>query len=165
MLMNVSFHYLDNMKKLYRYYKLLAEKAMQQLEPQQMLYSHNVDSNSIATIVKHMHGNMLSRWTDFLTTDGEKPNRNRDGEFENDLSAEKVFELWEEGWACVFSALDNIEEDQLLFTVYIRKEAHTVMEAINRQLAHYSYHAGQIVYAAKMLKQGEWQSLSIPRKK
>jgi hypothetical protein len=165
MLMNVSFHYLDNMKKLYRYYKLLAEKAMQQLEPQQLLYSHNVDSNSIATIVKHMHGNMLSRWTDFLTTDGEKPNRNRDGEFENDLSAEKVFELWEEGWACVFSALDNIEEDQLLFTVYIRKEAHTVMEAINRQLAHYSYHAGQIVYAAKMLKQGEWQSLSIPRKK
>ena len=165
MLMNVSFHYLDNMKKLYRYYKLLAEKAMQQLEPQQLLHSHNVDSNSIATIVKHMHGNMLSRWTDFLTIDGEKPNRNRDGEFENDLSAEKVFELWEEGWACVFSALDNIEEDQLLFTVYIRKEAHTVMEAINRQLAHYSYHAGQIVYAAKMLKQGEWQSLSIPRKK
>jgi len=163
--MTVSFHYLDNMKKLYGYYKLLAEKAMQQLEPQQLLYSHNEETNSIATIVKHMHGNMLSRWTDFLTTDGEKPNRNRDGEFENDLTAEHVLHLWEEGWACVFSALDNIEEDQLLFTVYIRKEAHTVMEAINRQLAHYSYHAGQIVYAAKMLKQGEWQSLSIPRKK
>lgn len=165
MLMNVSSHYLDNMKKLYRYYKVLAEKAMQQLEPQQLLYSHNEETNSIATIVKHMHGNMLSRWTDFLTTDGEKPNRNRDGEFENDLSPENVLRLWEEGWACVFSALDIIEEDQLLYTVYIRKEAHTVMEAINRQLAHYSYHAGQIVYAAKMLKQGEWLSLSIPRKK
>lgn len=163
--MTVSSHYLDNMKKLYRYYKVLAEKAMQQLEPHQLLYTHNEESNSIATIVKHMHGNMLSRWTDFLTSDGEKPGRNRDGEFKNDLSAEKVFELWEEGWACVFSALDNLDDDQLLFTVYIRKEAHTVMEAINRQLAHYSYHAGQIVYAAKMLKQGEWQSLSIPRKK
>ncbi|MDU5949025.1 MAG: DUF1572 family protein, partial [Paenibacillus macerans] len=114
--------------------------------------------------VKHLWGNMLSRWTDFLTSDGEKPWRNRDAEFENDiLSQEELLQKWNEGWDCLLSAIRSVRPDQLTQIVYIRNEGHTVMEAINRQLAHYPYHVGQIIYAAKILKKTDWDSLSIPR--
>jgi hypothetical protein len=158
--------YLTSAKKQFLYYKSLGEKAIEQLEPAQLFQSANEDSNSIATIVKHLHGNMLSRWTDFLTTDGEKSWRKRDEEFENDISDKtRLMDIWNEGWNCLFAALDSLQPEQLSSIIYIRNEGHTVMDAINRQLAHYSYHVGQIVFAAKMLKNGEWQSLSIPRKK
>ncbi|TVX94389.1 DUF1572 family protein [Paenibacillus agilis] len=156
--------YLDSIKKQFLYYKMLGEKAMEQVEPEQLFMAVHEDSNSIATIVKHLWGNMLSRWTDFLTTDGEKTWRDRDSEFENDIQTkEKLLQKWNEGWTCLFNALESIAPDQLLHIIYIRNEGHTVMEAINRQLAHYPYHVGQIVYAAKLLKKGSWDSLSIPR--
>ena len=143
---------------------MLGEKAINQLEPEQLFAKANEDSNSIAAIVKHLAGNMLSRWTDFLTTDGEKEWRERDTEFENDLpSKETVMQLWEKGWDCFFNALNSLEPSQLSEIIYIRNEGHTVMEAINRQLAHYPYHVGQIVFCAKQLKHNAWDSLSIPR--
>lgn len=158
--------FLKSMDRQFRYYKSLGEKAMAQLEEQQLFIQPNADTNSIAMVVKHMHGNMLSRWTDFLTTDGEKPWRQRDAEFENDLQTrEAVMQKWEEGWDCLFNALGSITDNDLGMIIYIRNEGHTVLEAINRQLAHYSYHVGQIVYAAKLYKKGEWDSLSIPRNK
>lgn len=156
--------YLESVRKQFIYYKTLGEKAMAQLEPEQLFVMANEDSNSIATIVKHLAGNMLSRWTDFLTTDGEKEWRRRDAEFDNDLeSKENVMALWDKGWACFFNALDSLKPEQLSDIIYIRNEGHTVFEAINRQLAHYPYHIGQIVFAAKQLKRSEWESLSIPR--
>ena len=156
--------YLESVRKQFGYYKMLGEKAMHQLEPQQLFVMANEDTNSIATIVKHLAGNMLSRWTDFLTTDGEKEWRQRDAEFENDLqSKEEVIALWEQGWTCFFSAIDSLQPEQLSQIIYIRNEGHTVMEAINRQLAHYPYHVGQIVFSAKQLKNSGWESLSIPR--
>ncbi len=158
--------FLKSMDRQFRYYKSLGEKAMAQLEEQQLFIQPNADTNSIAMVVKHMWGNMLSRWTDFLTTDGEKPWRQRDAEFENDLpTREAVMQKWEEGWDCLFNALGSITDNDLGMIIYIRNEGHTVLEAINRQLAHYSYHVGQIVYAAKLYKKGEWDSLSIPRNK
>lgn len=139
---------------------------MAQLEDSQLTWQPNEESNSIAIIVKHMWGNMLSRWTDFLTTDGEKPWRQRDAEFDNDLNdREALLQKWEEGWKCLFDALGSITDDDLERIVYIRNEGHTVLEAINRQIAHYSCHVGQIVYLAKMLKNDAWKSLSIPRNK
>ena len=139
---------------------------MEQLEPEQFFVSVNEDTNSIAVIVKHLSGNMLSRWTDFLTTDGEKETRNRDGEFENDLQTkEEVFSVWNAGWDCFLGALDSLQPEQLSEIIYIRNEGHTVIEAINRQLAHYPYHVGQIVFYAKQLKKAEWNSLSIPKNK
>lgn len=164
--MNSQENYLESVKKQFLYYKALGEKAIDQLEPVQLFQAANEDSNSIATIVKHLHGNMLSRWTDFLTTDGEKSWRKRDEEFENDIAdKDKLLTQWNEGWKCLFDALDSLQPDQLSHIIYIRNEGHTVMDAINRQLAHYPYHVGQIVYAAKILKKSAWQSLSIPRKK
>ena len=158
--------YLESVKKQFLYYKILGEKAMAQLEPEQLFVSLNDNTNSIATIVKHISGNMLSRWTDFLTTDGEKEWRNRDSEFENDLqSKEKVLDLWNKGWNCLENALENLNPEQLSDIIYIRNEGHTVIEAINRQLAHYPYHVGQIVFYAKQLKNSEWTSLSIPKNK
>lgn len=158
--------FLKSMDRQFRYYKSLGEKAMTQLEEQQLFIQPNADTNSIAMVVKHMWGNMLSRWTDFLTTDGEKPWRQRDAEFENDLpTREAVMQKWNEGWDCLFNALGSITDNDLGMIIYIRNEGHTVLEAINRQLAHYSYHVGQIVYAAKLYKKGEWNSLSIPRNK
>ena len=137
---------------------------MAQLEPEQLTFQFNEDSNSIGTIVKHLSGNMISRWTDFMTSDGEKPNRNRDQEFENDLiTKDQIMDKWHEGWAVLFHALDSLHEGELDLIVYIRNEGHTVMEAINRQLAHYPYHVGQIIYIAKALKSSPWSSLSIPR--
>ncbi|RRJ65226.1 DUF1572 domain-containing protein [Paenibacillus oralis] len=164
--MDVNQVYLESVEKLFLYYKTLGEKAMDQLEPDQWFVAFNEDSNSIATIVKHLWGNMLSRWTDFLTSDGEKPWRNRDVEFENDiLSQEELLQKWNEGWDCLLSAIRSLRPDQLTQVIYIRNEGHTVMDAINRQLAHYPYHVGQIIYAAKILKKTDWDSLSIPKKR
>lgn len=156
--------FLKSIDRQFRYYKSLGEKAMAQLDEPTLFHQPNEDSNSIATIVKHMWGNMMSRWTDFLTTDGEKPWRERDAEFENDLQNRETMMLkWEEGWSCLFSALEGLTDNDLGMIIYIRNEGHTVMEAINRQVAHYAYHVGQIVYAAKLLKNGGWDSLSIPK--
>jgi len=156
--------YLDSAKKQFRYYKMLGEKAMEQLMPEQLFVAPNEDSNSIATVVKHLWGNMLSRWTDFRTTDGEKEWRDRDAEFEGDeQDSAELWKQWDEGWTCLFNALDSIESDQLMDIIYIRNEGHTIMDAINRQLAHYPYHVGQIIYAAKALKDRAWDSLSVPK--
>ncbi|BDU25564.1 DUF1572 family protein [Flavobacterium sp. GSB-24] len=158
--------YLENVKKQFLYYKMLGEKAMDQLQPEQLFVAINEDTNSIATIVKHISGNMLSRWTDFLTTDGEKEWRNRDAEFENDLqSKEQVLEIWNKGWNVFLETLNSLNPEHLSTIIYIRNEGHTVIEAINRQLAHYPYHVGQIVFYAKQLKNSEWNSLSIPKNK
>ena len=164
--MNTSESYLESVKKQFLYYKMLGEKAMAQLEPEQLFVSVNEDTNSIATIVKHISGNMLSRWTDFLTTDGEKEWRNRDAEFENDLqSKDEVILVWNKGWDCFLTTLNSLKPEQLSDIIYIRNEGHTVIEAINRQLAHYPYHVGQIVFYAKQLKKNDWDSLSIPKNK
>lgn len=164
--MDATTSYLESVKKQFLYYKMLGEKAMDQLEPEQLFVSANEDTNSIAVIVKHLTGNMLSRWTDFLTTDGEKETRNRDGEFESDLETkDEVLAVWNKGWDCFLSALDSLQPEQLSEIIYIRNEGHTVIEAINRQLAHYPYHVGQIVFYAKQLKNSEWNSLSIPKNK
>ena len=164
--MEATESYLESVKKQFLYYKMLGEKAMDQLEPEQLFVVINEDTNSIATIIKHISGNMLSRWTDFLTSDGEKEWRNRDAEFENDLqSKEEVLEVWNKGWNVFLSTLNNLEPQQLSDIIYIRNEGHTVIEAINRQLAHYPYHLGQIVFYAKQLKNSEWNSLSIPKNK
>jgi hypothetical protein len=158
--------YLESAKKQFSNYKQLAEKAMAQLEDKELNWQANEDSNSIATIVKHMWGNMLSRWTDFLTTDGEKPWRERDEEFENDLTSRgEIMKKWDEGWTCFFSAFEKLSGSDLEKTVHIRNEPLTVIDAINRQLAHYSYHVGQIVYISKLRAKEEWKSLTIPRKK
>ncbi|ABQ05509.1 DUF1572 family protein [Flavobacterium johnsoniae] len=158
--------YLESVKKQFLYYKMLGEKAMDQLEPEQLFTAINEDTNSITAIVKHISGNMLSRWTDFLTSDGEKEWRNRDAEFENDLhSKEEVLEIWNKGWNCLENALESLKPEQLSDIIYIRNEGHTVIEAINRQLAHYPYHVGQIVFYAKQLKKSSWESLSIPKNK
>jgi hypothetical protein len=164
--MNATTSYLESVKKQFLYYKMLGEKAMDQLEPEQLFVSVNEDTNSIAVIVKHLSGNMLSRWTDFLTTDGEKETRNRDAEFENDLEAkDQVLALWNTSWDCFLGTLDSLQPEQLSEIIYIRNEGHTVIEAVNRQLAHYPYHIGQIVFYAKQLKNSEWDSLSIPKNK
>lgn len=164
--MEASESYLESVKKQFLYYKMLGEKAMDQLEPKQLFVQINDDTNSIATIIKHISGNMLSRWTDFLTSDGEKEWRNRDAEFENDLqSKEEVLEVWNRGWQVFLNTLDSLKPEQLSDIIYIRNEGHTVIEAINRQLAHYPYHVGQIVFYAKQLKNGSWDSLSIPKNK
>lgn len=164
--METSVTYLESAKKQFLYYKTLGEKAMEQLESEQFFVATNADTNSIAMIVKHLSGNMISRWTDFLTTDGEKEWRNRDSEFENDLQSEEaVLTAWNNGWNCLFRSLNELKPEQLSQIIYIRNEGHTVVEAINRQLAHYPYHVGQIVFYAKQLKNSDWESLSIPRNK
>ncbi len=156
--------YLESTIKQFEYYKLLGEKAMEQLPEEKLLWQYNEESNSIATIVKHLSGNMLSRWTDLLTTDGEKEWRNRDAEFENDIqSKDELLAKWNEGWQCLLTTLKQLTADDLEKIVYIRNQGHTVMEAINRQLAHYPYHVGQIVYLAKMVSGNNWKSLSIPK--
>lgn len=162
--MNIAADYLVSVKKQFLYYKTLADKAMDQLTAEQLFYTANDDTNSIAIIVKHLHGNMLSRWTDFLTTDGEKEWRNRDDEFDNPYTDKAVLlKHWEEGWKCLFDTLEILTPENLSDIIYIRNEGHTVTEAINRQMAHYPYHIGQIVFFAKMLKTSAWDSLSIPK--
>ncbi|QMW06820.1 DUF1572 family protein [Spirosoma foliorum] len=156
--------YLDSIKKQFAYYKLLGEKTFDQVSENRLFWQFNRESNSIATIVNHLHGNMLSRWTNFLTTDGEKEWRNRDSEFENDLTTkQEVLNKWNAGWACLFETLDSLTQDDLQTEIYIRNQGHTVVEAINRQLAHYPYHVGQIVFIGKMICDTNWTSLSIPK--
>ncbi|HEX5167878.1 MAG TPA: DUF1572 domain-containing protein [Cyclobacteriaceae bacterium] len=158
--------YLESVKKQFEYYKLLGEKTFAQVLDDELLWQYNEASNSIATIVKHLWGNMLSRWTDFLTTDGEKEWRQREAEFENDIkSRDELLAKWNEGWDCLFHALNALTDEDLNKIIYIRNQGHTVMEAINRQLAHYTYHVGQIVYIGKMICDEEWDSLSIPKGK
>lgn len=157
---------LESSKKQFLYYKSLGEKAMLQINDEQLFQQLNEDSNSIASIVKHLSGNMLSRWTDFLTSDGEKEWRNRDSEFENDLTTRaQVMDCWNKGWECLISALNGLTEQDMTKVVYIRNEGHTVAEAIIRQLCHYSYHLGQLIFAAKALKETHWDTLSIARNK
>ena len=146
-------------------YKLLGEKTFEQLDDQQINFQPNEACNSIAIIVKHLHGNMLSRWTNFLTEDGEKPWRNRDEEFElKQLSKAQIILLWNEGWETFLQSLSSLTDNDLTKTVSIRKETLTVIDAINRQIAHYSYHVGQIVFLGKWIKANDWKSLSIPPK-
>lgn len=156
--------YLQSVKKQFEYYKLLGEKTIAQLSDEELFWRHSEESNSIGAIVKHLWGNMRSRWTDFLTTDGEKPWREREAEFEDGIySREEMMAMWEEGWACLFQAINTLDDSQLDAMIYIRNQGHTVMEAINRQLAHYPYHIGQMVFIGKMLRGSQWDSLSIPR--
>ena len=158
--------YLDSIKKQFQYYKQLGDKTFAQLNDDALFWQFNEDSNSIAIIVGHLSGNMLSRWTDFLSTDGEKAWRNRDEEFESQInSREELLTKWEQGWDCFFSAINPLTSADLNRTIYIRNQGHTVLEAINRQLAHYPYHIGQIVMLGKMLAKDGWQSLSIPKGK
>ena len=145
-------------------YKSLGNKTFLQLKDEHMHQQPNEASNSIAVIIQHLHGNMLSRWTNFLTEDGEKPWRKRDEEFEvHNLSKRELLALWEQGWDVFLYELRSLTEDDLLKTITIRQQPLTVVDAINRQLAHYSYHAGQIVYLGRWLKDAEWLSLSIPK--
>jgi len=159
--------YLKDSIDLFRYYKKLAERAMAQCPDEALFTAIDTESNSIAIIVKHMAGNMRSRWMDFLTTDGEKPDRNRDTEFEDaPRTRAELLALWERGWKYVFDALEPLSEADIARTVTIRTEPHSVMQAINRQTAHYSHHIGQIVFLAKHLTTkatGKWDSLSVPR--
>jgi len=156
--------YIESVRKQFEYYKLLGEKTFAQLSDDQLFWQYNDESNSIATIVKHLWGNMLSRWTDFLTSDGEKEWRDREGEFKNDIrTRDEMMQKWQEGWNCLFTALDTVHKDNADTIVYIRNMGHTVTEAINRQLAHYPYHVGQIVYLGKMILNEKWSSLSIAR--
>jgi hypothetical protein len=156
--------YIEDSLALFRYYKKLSEGAMAQLTDEQLYAALDSEMNSIAVIVKHMAGNMHSRWTDFLTSDGEKPDRNRDSEFvEPPSGREALLKLWEQGWSCLFHALEPLTDADLTRTVTIRGEAHSVMQAINRQVAHYSYHCGQIVFLAKHFRADDWKSLSVPR--
>lgn len=156
--------FLSSSKKQFEYYKQLGERTFEQLPEEKLFWKFNEESNSIATIVKHLHGNMMSRWTDFMTTDGEKEWRKRDEEFENDFTTKaEMLAKWEEGWQCLFNAIDPLTEADLAKEIYIRNMGHTVVEAINRQLAHYPYHIGQIVFIGKMVADQNWKSLSIPK--
>ena len=162
---SLATHYLEDSIASLRAYKKLAEKALEQLKEDEFFITLDEEGNSVAVIMKHMAGNMFSRWTDFLTTDGEKPNRNRDMEFVIDQQAGKgaVLDYWQAGWQCVFAALEPLRAEDLGRKVLIRGEEHTVIQAINRQLMHYANHIGQIVFLAKHFRSAEWKSLSIPR--
>jgi hypothetical protein len=162
---SIGQHYLADALRTFRDYKTLAERAFAQTSDEDFFKTIDEESNSIAVNIKHMAGNMLSRWTDFLTTDGEKPERNRDIEFVMlpGTTRDDMIAYWERGWRCVFDAVGPLQPDDLMRTVMIRGEDHTVIQAINRQLTHYAYHTGQIVFLAKHFRSSEWQSLSVPR--
>src|SRR5438309_401347 len=163
---DLSCHYLEEARRQFRGNKRLAEGAIAQLKDEQLFVTLDPESNSIAIIVKHLAGNMRSRFTDFLTSDGEKPDRKRDTEFEAPpRTRAELTAIWEAGWQHVFNALTPLTDAQLSHKVYIRSEAHSVMQAINRQIAHYTYHVGQIVYVAKHFAGASWTSLTIPRGK
>ena len=156
--------YVEDSLSLFRYYKKLVERAMEQVTDEQLLAALDPEMNSIAILVKHMAGNMRSRWTDFLNSDGEKPDRNRDTEFEKPpATREALMKTWAEGWECVFRAFEPLSDADLKRTVTIRGEAHSVMQVINRHMAHYAYHCGQIVLLAKHFQYAQWKSLSVPR--
>ena len=155
---------LTNAISLYQYYKSLAEKALDQTTDDAINWVPDEKSNSIQVIIKHLHGNMLSRWTDFLTSDGEKEWRQRDAEFvDTAMTREDIMKLWDEGWACLFNALSQLTSDDMDTIIYIRNMGQTVEDAIMRQLAHYAYHVGQIVYLARLTNNGDWTSLTIPK--
>jgi len=164
MALQFSTSYIDDSLAIFRQYKQLADRAIAQVTDEQLFTTLDEEANSIAVIVKHMTGNMLSRWTDFLTSDGEKPSRNRDNEFDDPPATRTaLLALWEQGWACVLGALEPLTDAHLGRTITIRGEAHSVMQAINRQVAHYASHVGQIILLAKHFAGSNWQSLSIPR--
>jgi len=164
---DLASHYLEEIKRQLRGHKRMAEAAMAQLEDKDFFTTIDPESNSIAILVKHIAGNARSRFTDFLTADGEKPDRFRDREFEltGATTREEVMRWWEEGWTYVFSVLDSLKPEDVLRTVTIRQEPHTVLQALNRVLAHYAQHIGQIVFLAKHLRSSEWKTLSVPRGK
>ena len=158
-------HYLDDTLASFRAYKKLTDKALAQLKDEEYFITLDEEANSVGVIMKHMAGNMLSRWTDFLTTDGEKPDRNRDMEFVigPQTSKDELLAFWERGWNCLYEALAELQSADFDKQVMIRGEAHTIVQAINRQMTHYAYHIGQIVFLAKHFRSSAWQSLSIPR--
>ena len=164
--MSVAQHYLENAIQEFDKLKALGDKSFHQISDKEFQYQPDAESNSIAIIICHMNGNMISRWTDFLTTDGEKPTRMRDEEFEaNKKTGEELLQIWDNGWKKLLETLHTLTADDMMSEVTIRGEKHTVIQAINRQLTHYGYHVGQIVYIAKHLRSVDWQSLSIPKKK
>jgi len=157
-------NYISSIKNQFSQYKALAEKAIDQVPEEKIYWQYNPETNSIAILVKHLAGNMLSRFTDFYNSDGEKKWRDRDAEFENEkLSREKLKALWEQGWDCLFEVLNGLSPGDLSKVVIIRNEEHTVVEAINRQLTHYAYHVGQIIFIAKMALDNQWKTLTIPK--
>lgn len=158
--------YIKSVQRLFHYYKGLADRALEQVGDEALHIQADPESNSIAVNMQHMAGNMLSRWTDFYTADGEKDWRERDAEFvDGKMSREELIAYWEKGWNCCFAIIDHLQPGDLEKTVYIRKEAHSVVDAVNRQVAHYSYHVGQIVYLCRMYRKEEWKGLTIPRNK
>ncbi len=162
--MSLGNEFLKSTIKRLSYYKELGDKTFEQLSDADFHFQPNEESNSIAIIIQHVAGNMLSRWTDFLTTDGEKEWRNRDVEFEEQqLTKQQLLDLWQKGWDCCFDTLNSLTEEDLLKTIYIRSEGLLAVDAINRQLAHYPYHVGQIIYGAKIIKNKDWQNLSIAK--
>ena len=164
---DLATHYLEEARRQLRGHKHMGEAAMAQLHDEDLFVTLDPESNSIAILVKHLAGNMRSRFTDFLTSDGEKPNRFRDREFEISPATTRaeVMSWWEEGWTCVFTAVDSLKPADMMRAVTIRNEPHTVLQAINRQIAHYAQHIGQIVFLAKHVRSSEWKTLSIPRGK
>jgi hypothetical protein len=164
---DLATHYIDEARRQFRGNKRLAEAAIAQLKDEDLFVTLDPESNSVAILVKHLAGNMRSRFTDFLTTDGEKPNRFRDQEFELNAATTRadVLRWWEEGWAQVFATLDALKPEDVMRTVTIRGEPHTALQAINRQIAHYASHTGQIIFLSKHLRSNEWKTLSIPRGK
>src|SRR5262252_2226187 len=162
---SIGAHFLEDALRTFRDYKKLAERAFAQIEETDFFRAIDEESNSIAFNMKHMAGNMISRWTDFLTTDGEKPERNRDLEFVMlpETTKTEMIAYWEKGWQRTFDAIEPLRPEDLMLTITIRGQDHTVVQAINRQIAHYAYHVGQIVYLAKHFKSDEWQSLSVPK--
>lgn len=158
-------NYLASIKKQFHHYKKLAEGAIGQVNETALFWKYNDESNSLAVIITHMAGNMLSRFTDLLTSDGEKSWRNRDAEFDNNEIARDTLLLhWQQGWDCLLQAIDHLQPEDLKRMITIRNEDHTVMEALHRQLGHVAYHVGQIVFVAKMISDDKWKTLSIPRK-
>ncbi len=162
---DISKHYLENALAEFRQLKKLGDRALEQIDGSQFLVALDRESNSIAVIVKHLAGNLRSRWEDFLTSDGEKPDRHRDQEFiiDENTTRAQVMQWWENGWQYVFHAIEGLQPEDVMLTVMIRHEPHTVVQAINRQLTHYASHIGQIVFLAKHLKSSEWNTLSVPR--
>ena len=163
----LGLYFFEEIRRQLRGYKRMAEGAIAQVTDEQLLVTLDPESNSIAILVQHIAGNMRSRFTNFLTTDGEKPDRHRDHEFEltGEPTREELLHCWEQGWACVFNALDSLKPEDVMRTVYIRQEPHSVMQALNRALAHYACHIGQIVFLAKHLGSHNWRTLSVPRGK
>lgn len=164
---DIASHYLEEARRQFRGHKRMAEGAMTQLRDEDFFVTLDPEANSIAILVKHLAGNMHSRFTDFLTSDGEKPDRFRDREFELNPATSRadVMKWWEEGWSCVFAAIEALRPEDVMRTVTVRGEPHTVMQAVNRQIAHYAQHTGQIVFLSKHLRSGDWKTLSIPRGK